>query len=310
MGRCGLVSSRASSAIDPGHRLGLCKVGHHDGERLVPPVLAQAQSIDRRVRPGVAREVVPAEALDGDDGAPCERLLSGTESGVGSFDEATLLLEPDAGTALGTGDRLGMEAAVGRIVILRRAGVAHGEPAHGRIRPVIGQAQGDGEAGTAVRAVDEGVARPAVGRVGHLGQAVVAHGDVGRDEGPCGALGGALDDAEAALVGGRALHCVDGEDLRQGRSLGDQPRPKALDGGGGPLHLHEHPFGVVSHVAGEPELRGEAVHEGPEPDPLDDADHPDPAAHRRSGGGHGGHAVSWLRRPRVTAASRCIRPKL
>jgi hypothetical protein len=48
----------------------------------------------------------------------------------------------------------------------------------------------------------------------------------------------------------------------------------------------------------------------PEPDPLDQSGHAELEANRRPRRGHTGHAGEPLRRPRVTAASRCIRPKL
>ena len=78
----------------------------------------------------------------------------------------------------------------------------------------------------------------------------------------------------------------------------------------GPSDLDEDTLGVVAHVAGQVEPGGQAVHEGPEAHALDEAGHPDPEADRRPRGGQAGHAGVPLRRPRLTAASRCIRPKL
>ncbi len=222
----------------------------------------------------------------------------------------TRLLEPDPRTALGARDGLGMEAAVGRIVVFLRAGVAERERAHGGVRTVIGELHRDREPGPAVGAVDEGVAGAAVRRIGHLGHAVVADGDIGRHEGPHGAVSGALDDAEPDLLRCRASHGVDTEDPGQRRRVGDQTRRESLDHVGRTLDLDEHALGVVADVPGETQLAGQAVHERSEAHPLDDPDHPDAAPHRGVRRGQRGHTASWLRRPRVTAASRCIRPKL
>ena len=76
------------------------------------------------------------------------------------------------------------------------------------------------------------------------------------------------------------------------------------------LDLDEDTPRVVADVAGQTELGGQAVHVGPEPDALDQAGHAEAEADRRLRRGHAGHAGDPLRRPSVTAASRCIRPKL
>ena len=50
-----------------GDLAGLGQVGDHHRERLVHPVLAAAQLLDRRGRGGVARQVVAAQSLDRHD---------------------------------------------------------------------------------------------------------------------------------------------------------------------------------------------------------------------------------------------------
>ena len=190
--------------IDAGHVVGQVQAGDHDREGLVLPVLAPTQPLHRQVGGGVTREVIAPEPLDGDDGAACQCVLGGHECSIGTLDHAIRLLEPDARTALGARDGLGMETAVGGIVVFLRAGVAQRERAHGGVRSVVGELHRDREPGSAVGAIDEGVAGAAVRRIGHLGQAVVAHGDVGRHEGPHGAVSGALDDAEPDLLRWRA----------------------------------------------------------------------------------------------------------
>ena len=76
------------------------------------------------------------------------------------------------------------------------------------------------------------------------------------------------------------------------------------------LDLNEHALRVVADVAGELELCGQPVYVGPESDTLDQSGHTEAETHRRLGGGHAAHVGDPLRRPNVTAASRCIRPKL
>ena len=70
---------------------------------------------------------------------------------------------------------LGVEAAVGRVLVLGAAGGAHGKAGHRGQRPVVGDAAHDREARPAVGAVDERVAVAAVGGVEQLAQAVRAH---------------------------------------------------------------------------------------------------------------------------------------
>ena len=99
-------------------------------------------------------------------------------------------------------DRLGVEPAVRRIVVLRLAFRAHGERRHGGQRPVVGHAGDDGEPGPAVGAVDERVAEPPVRRVRQLGQAVVTGRAVGRDQRAAAAGVVAGDDREPGRPGG------------------------------------------------------------------------------------------------------------
>ena len=77
--------------------------------------------------------------------------------------------------------RLGVEAAVARVVVLGLAGGAHDEAGHRRPRAVVRDAGDDREARAAVRAVDERVAIPPIGRVEELREAGVAGRDVRGD---------------------------------------------------------------------------------------------------------------------------------
>ena len=87
-----------------------------------------------------------------------------------------------------------------------------------------------------------------------------------------------------------------------------QARPEVLEGELVAFDLNEDAIAVVAHATGEGETGGQAVDEGAKTNTLDDTDHPDPMT--SLGGGQGRHACCVLRCPRITAASRCIRPKL
>ena len=223
---------------------------------------------------------------------------------------ASRALEPQPRAAVDARDRLGVEAAVRRVLVLGGAVLAHGEAAHRGVGPVVGQAHGDREARAAVGAVDEGIAAPPVGRVEQLGQAVVTDGEVGRDEraGRRRRVGSRRWRTPARRSGApararRRRHAPRGAPRRP---VGRGTRRAAA----GPLDLDEDAVGVVADVAGQAERGGQAVDEGPEPDPLDQTGHPDAEADRRPRSWPGRSAPSPLRRPSVTAASRCIRPKL
>ena len=159
-------------------------------------------------------------------------------------------------------------------------------------------------------AVGERVARPPVCGVEQLDEAVVTRRDVGRHERLHHAEVMALDDGEshAALRRHRTgAHLVDTG--RTGR-IRDEAADELLGRLLRTLDLDEYAPGVVADVAGELEFGGQPVDVGPEPDPLDQAGHPDSESDRRHRRGHAAHAGDPLRRPSVTAASRCIRPKL
>ena len=142
----------------------------HHRERLLLAVLARAQPRDRVLVGRVAGEVVAAEALDRDDRAR----------------RAAARPPPRAAARAAArrrgSDRLGVEAAVGRILVLAAAVGAEREAGHRRVRAVVRDRADDREARAALGAVDERVAVAAVGRVEQLAQAVVAGGDVRRDQ--------------------------------------------------------------------------------------------------------------------------------
>ena len=102
------------------------QVPHHERERLLLAVLPLAESADGRRVPRVAREMVPAEALHGHDGAAAQQV-------GGEADSASVVLhpvhevardtQPIVRPAGGACDGLRMKPAAGRVVILPGAGL-------------------------------------------------------------------------------------------------------------------------------------------------------------------------------------------
>ena len=168
IGRRGLVSSRAAVSSTSHSRRGRREVGHHHRERLVLAVLARPQRRGRRLVPGVDGQVVAAEALDREHPARPAAGRPRRRAGHRPVRSRRASHEPEPRPARRAAHGLGVEPAVGRIVVLGRARGAHGEAAHRRQRPVVGHVPHDREPRPAVGAVDERVAEPAVGRVGQL----------------------------------------------------------------------------------------------------------------------------------------------
>ncbi len=144
------------------------RAGSHHCERFLFAPLPLSEPGDRLLVGCVAGQVVTAQPLDRDDLS-----LAQERDGLPR-------LEREPGTAIRAAGRLGVEAAVGRILILAPAGLAHLERGHARVGAVVGDGADDREARSAVGAVDERVAEAPVLRIEKLAQAVVAGGDVGR----------------------------------------------------------------------------------------------------------------------------------
>ncbi len=140
----------------------------HEGEGPVLAVLASAEGRHRLLVDRPAGEVVAADALDGEDRARRQALRRRSDRVAGVRDRERRsggVRQRGPRPADRAGVRLGVEAAVERIVVLRLARGAHLEAGHRRGRPVVGDAAHDREPRAAVRAVDERIAVAAVGGV-------------------------------------------------------------------------------------------------------------------------------------------------
>jgi hypothetical protein len=245
-------------------------------------VLARAQPAHGALVVGAAGQVVPAEPLDRDDRTTRE---SGGRRGHGvgrtrgrGWGAPVGRDQPRGRPARGAGVRLGVEASVGRVLVLGAAERAHLEAGHGGQRPVVGDAADDREAGTAVRAVDERVAVAAIGRIEQLGQAALAGGGVRRDRRRGRAAGGAGHDRELLLPEGRQLLAPDPLDPGKRRRLARQAHEEGVDRGRLSLELDRRAPHVVPDPPAQAKLAGQAVDERSEADALDRALDPRPDA--------------------------------
>ena len=281
-------------------------IGGHQRERLVLAVLSRAELRHRILVSGQAGEMEAAEALDRDDRAVQQRARGRLDrvGGARVVDRASARVrEPHARAAVRAGVRLGVEAPVGRVLVLGAAGRAHGEARHGRVRPVVRDVAHDRESRAAVGAVRERVAEAAIGRVEQLGQAVGAGRAVGGHRRARLAPGRALPDREAELphllelLGGHAL------DRRERRCLRRQPGEEALHGLARCLDLHHHAARVVQHVARQSHLVGQPVHVRAEAHALDRA--LDPRAHAAHGLTRPAPAARGTRSPAPPGCAGC-----
>ena len=154
------------------------EVGRHEREGLVLPDLPGPQLADGLLVASVADQVIAAEALEGDDTAAAEQIGTGPQHFPGTGPG-----ERHGGPAGRAGDGLRMEAAIPRVPVFCPARLAHREPGHGGVGPVVGDVRGDGETRPAVGAVGERVAVPAGAGIPDLGEAVPAGGNVRGDQG-------------------------------------------------------------------------------------------------------------------------------
>ncbi len=142
---------------------------------------------------------------------------------------------------------------------------------HGGLRPVVGNAAGDGEAGAAVGAVEERVAVAAV--FGIESSSRRQSGQVAASAGmpvatwPLTSTG---NDAEAGFASGGQVADGDGVDAGQGRSFGAKTEEEGVDARSWALKFDGDALGVVGDRSGEVFFCGQAVDEGAKADALDD----------------------------------------
>ena len=170
------------------------------------------------------------------------------------------------------GVRLGVEAPVGRVLVLGPAGRAHLEAGHRRQRPVVRDAAHDREARAAVRAVDERVAVAAVapGRTAPRRQSsqVAVSGADARAR--LAAARRSRGSRSRARRSGASASVGDALDARQRRRLARQPRRGTRStASASPSTSSSTPRASLSTQPARPSSLGEPVDVGPEADALD-----------------------------------------
>ena len=170
-GGCGAQQVRGLAGRDDAVPAQAGERARHHRERLGRSALAFPQAADGRLVGGEAGQVIAADALDRDGAAGPDQSPDGVANRRPVFEIVRPIeeAEPRARAAGGARIGLGVEAPVGGVVVFGAAGRAHGEPGHGRLRPVVGRAVEDAEPRAAVGAVGQRIGEAAVGGVADLG---------------------------------------------------------------------------------------------------------------------------------------------
>ena len=259
----------------------------HHRQRLAIAVLGRAQPRDRLGAGRVARQVIAAEALDRDDLA-LEDQAAGRVDVVDQRDRRgargvpAVAHQARAGPARVARDRLGVEPAVGRILVLRGARRAQREAGQGRRGAIVGHAGHDRQARAAVGAGRERIAIAPPERIEHLGRARRADRRVGGD---LGARRPSLAREDLELGGELAevLPRLDALDARERRRLLAEPRDEQREHLRLAARADQQALAVVLHLADHAELARELPHRRAEPDALHPAADPDLDAQLRLG---------------------------
>src|SRR5262249_3343464 len=166
---------------------------------------------------GIARQVVAADALDGDDAALAERRGGSPDRIRCGYQGPAWTVEAQPGTAGRAHNAFRVKSAIAGIVVLAPAAGAHDEARHRRALAVVGERAHHGEPWSARRARQQRVAVASIMRVGQLAQTRLAHRQVGHREQP------GLAVADAAADGDRVAGAS--------RLVPDDGDAVALDGG-------------------------------------------------------------------------------
>jgi len=255
------------------------EVTHHERERTFLAKLAFAQREHRGSVRGVARQVVTADAFDGNDCARTQERRRARDrfGSAGGFAARTpgAFVEHVRGTALRAGDRLRVIAAVGRIVVFAPARGAEFPRAHRGVRAIVGQIEDDAVARPAIRAVDVRVRGAPIGRSEEFAHARGANREIGRDARDrrrrAHALANRKRRVSFALGGLEGDRCY----LRRGGRLTFEGGEKFVQLRLRRLRMQVHAVARVEHPTGDAVTSCDTVDEGPKPDALHDAGNAD-----------------------------------
>jgi hypothetical protein len=202
----------------------LLRGAHHDGKRLMGPVFPLAQPLDSLWICGVARKLKSPQALESQDAAGPQKPASLAENLAVSGNLGDRLLKAtvfsgwrhplETWATCGAGIGLGMEAAVGWIVVFGLTRRAHAEFPHGGTRAVIGDVLYDGETGAAVGAIGEGVTIPAVLGIKDLPDTHRTASNIRRHNSDCFPMLHAMTYLKRLVAYGLQRHGIQGFDER------------------------------------------------------------------------------------------------
>jgi hypothetical protein len=276
-GRGGGSQEAGLGRVEVGEVGGRGERGTEEGQRFGFAVLALPQAADGLLVVGSHQELESAQTLEGDDPARPQGVTGRPEGGVADgkgFSPG--IPERELGSAVGAGDRLGMEPAVRRVFEFALAGGAEGEPAEGGALAVVGEGEDDAEPGAAMGAVGEGMPVASVGGIEDFATAFVAGREVGQHPGGAVSVRVGCLDAEARVSGGVEPGFLDVLETAVGGAFRFQAASKGLHGEARALDFQPGPGGGVANEAGEFEFVGEPVGEGAEPDALNETSDPQP----------------------------------
>ena len=183
--------------------------------------------------------------------------------------------QPKLGTADVTGDGLRVKAAIGRVVVLGRAGRAHRKSRHAGMLSVVGDAIDDAQARPAVRTVGEGIAETPRERIKDLLDAGGARGGIrghARADGARRAGGNVKTGILRQRGGGFAFDAID---ARQRRRLAGKLQHEFLDRGGGAADVNPYALAIVGDPAAQAMTLREAPQGRTKAHSLDQAPHTD-----------------------------------
>ncbi len=253
------VSARARSRRRRRDEIERGVIRDHHGERLRLAGFALPQGGDSYLVPRIADQVETANALQGDDLADA--------NGLGDLGDRSREFR----AASGTGNRLGMEAAVRWIAIVRLARVAHGEAGHRRLRAVVGQRAGNRVARPAMGAVGEGIAMKPRGGIEDLGKTLRARCGIRHDAG-CRLTRTTRHNDKIGRAGLRQWIPVDRLDTGERRSFQRQSRKKI--GQPRTFDLDRYAIHAIADKAREREILREAIDKRPHAHALHSARQP------------------------------------
>ncbi len=173
--------------------------------------------------------------------------------------------------ACGARDGLGVEAAVGGVVILGGAGGVERPGMHRRAGAIVRQAEDHGVARAATGAVDIGIAIAEIRRVGEIRQAFGAYRQIGRDADAGVPVRVAVANGEFGEAGGLSGLNVDRDDLRGGRTLRGEAADECIERRSAAFKMNFDAVLIVADPTGQRVRLRKAEHEGTEADALDDA---------------------------------------